>query len=78
VEISVTDSGKGIPPEIREQVFNPFFTTKDIGKGTGLGLSVSKGIIESHHGMISIDAKCPNTRFIVRIPKKHSGARKAA
>src|SRR6185437_13319988 len=62
VLISVTDSGKGIPPEIREKIFQPFFTTKDIGKGTGLGLSISVGIARAHRGELTIDSSCANTR----------------
>jgi signal transduction histidine kinase len=52
VTISITDSGPGIPAEIREKVMQPFFTTKEVGKGTGLGLSISKGIVESHKGQL--------------------------
>lgn len=66
--ISVTDSGEGIPAAVREKLFHPFFTTKDIGKGTGLGLSISKGILDAHQGTLSVDLACPNTRFIVRVP----------
>ena len=69
VEISVTDSGAGIAPELREKVMIPFFTTKEIGKGTGLGLSISRGIIHSHQGKIEIDTQCSNTRFIITLPK---------
>lgn len=47
------DSGKGIAPEVVEKIFQPFFTTKEVGQGTGLGLSISKGIIESHGGSLS-------------------------
>ena len=52
VVLKITDSGGGIPQNIREKVFQPFFSTKDVGQGTGLGLSVAKGIIEQHHGEI--------------------------
>ncbi|MBI3556955.1 MAG: GHKL domain-containing protein [Deltaproteobacteria bacterium] len=69
VEISVTDSGKGISRNIQEKIFQPFFTTKELGKGTGLGLSIAKGIVESHRGALYYDSFCANTRFIVRLPK---------
>jgi C4-dicarboxylate-specific signal transduction histidine kinase len=67
VQISVTDSGEGISEKVRNKIFQPFFTTKDIGKGTGLGLSISKGIVESHNGQLSIDADCKNTRFVLSL-----------
>lgn len=51
------DNGPGIPPEIAEHVFDPFFTTKEPGKGTGLGLSISHGIIDKHHGAISLHSE---------------------
>lgn len=69
VIISITDSGNGIPEDLREKIFNPFFTTKDVGKGTGLGLSVSKTIIENHHGNLSIDESSQKTKFILQLPK---------
>ena len=69
VEISVTDSGRGIPKKMREKVIEPFFTTKDAGKGTGLGLSISRTIVESHSGRLWIDEECANTRFVVSLPK---------
>jgi PAS domain S-box-containing protein len=72
VKILVTDSGRGIPPEAREKLFQPFFTTKEIGKGTGLGLSVSTGIVETHSGTLTLDPSHPNTRFVVRLPKRQS------
>lgn len=71
LEIRVTDSGKGIPTSTAPKLFQPFFTTKEIGKGTGLGLSISKGIVEAHGGRIFIDSNCPNTRFVVQLPLKH-------
>jgi C4-dicarboxylate-specific signal transduction histidine kinase len=71
VELLVTDSGRGVPEAVRQKVFQPFFTTKAPGKGTGLGLSLAKGILDAHGGSLHIDADCPNTRFVVRIPLKH-------
>jgi len=50
VEIKIRDNGIGIPPEVKEQMFNPFFTTKPAGEGTGLGLSISHDIIVKQHG----------------------------
>jgi C4-dicarboxylate-specific signal transduction histidine kinase len=69
VEISVTDSGSGIPPELVAKIMDPFFTTKPVGKGTGLGLSISAGIIQSHGGKLSYDPTSKNTRFLVSIPR---------
>ena len=70
VLLTVTDSGKGISESVRAKIFQPFFTTKEIGKGTGLGLSISKGIIEAHRGSLGIDAASPNTRFVIKIPSQ--------
>lgn len=68
IEISITDSGSGISKEIQNKIFQPFFTTKEVGKGTGLGLSISKGIIESHQGQFFLDETSPHTRFVIRLP----------
>jgi len=54
VKLTVTDTGCGMRPEIMERIFDPYFTTKDIGKGTGLGLSIVHGIVQSHDGGISV------------------------
>ena len=72
VQISITDSGNGIPEKVRTKLFQPFFTTKDIGKGTGLGLSISKGIIDAHHGKLTFDSTCRNTRFLLTLPASQS------
>jgi GAF domain-containing protein len=67
VEISIRDNGTGIPPEVREKMFNPFFTTKPAGEGTGLGLSISHDIIvKQHSGLIEVDSQ-PGEYTEVRI-----------
>jgi signal transduction histidine kinase len=68
IQIIVKDSGTGVPRELRQQIMQPFFTTKEIGKGTGIGLSISKGILEAHKGNLTLNANCPNTEFIVSLP----------
>jgi two-component system NtrC family sensor kinase len=56
-EITITDTGCGIPPGELDKVFDPFFTTKGVGKGTGLGLSVSHGTVEAHRGVIEVESE---------------------
>jgi C4-dicarboxylate-specific signal transduction histidine kinase len=67
IVFSIADSGSGILPEVREKLFNPFFTTKEVGKGTGLGLSISKGIVESMGGTLTYDSARSNTTFCVTL-----------
>jgi C4-dicarboxylate-specific signal transduction histidine kinase len=69
VILRVTDSGSGIPPNVRSKIFDPFYTTKKVGEGTGLGLSVSKGILDEHKATISVVDDSPNTCFEVRLRK---------
>jgi signal transduction histidine kinase len=72
VEIRIRDNGTGIPPEVKEKIFNPFFTTKPVGEGTGLGLSMSHDIVvKQHGGAIDVDTK-PGvfTEFIITLPRK--------
>jgi signal transduction histidine kinase len=71
VEIRIRDSGTGIPPEVREKMFNPFFTTKPAGEGTGLGLSLSYDIVvKQHGGSIEVDTQpCEFTEFKVILPR---------
>ncbi|MCB0804680.1 MAG: PAS domain S-box protein [Bacteroidales bacterium] len=67
--ISVKDSGKGIPDKVRKKIFDPFYTTKEVGKGTGLGLSISFGIVEKHNGTIEVKSKPgEGSEFIIAIP----------
>jgi two-component system, NtrC family, sensor kinase len=69
IEIRISDTGVGIPPENLPKLFDPFFTTKEVGKGTGLGLHVAYSIIEKHNGSISVESTVGvGTTFIVRIP----------
>jgi signal transduction histidine kinase len=66
---TVSDSGPGIPKELRDKIFDMFFTTKPVGKGTGLGLSISQKIINLHGGNILVDSPPEGgTRFIVELP----------
>ncbi|MGW8195771.1 MAG: ATP-binding protein [Desulforhopalus sp.] len=67
--ITVHDTGPGIPEEIRQQLFDPFYTTKEEGKGTGLGLSVVYGIIQKHNGEITVSSEPgQGTSFHLRLP----------
>ena len=69
VFVAVSDTGGGIPPEIRTRVFDAFFTTKPVGKGTGLGLSLSYSIIRKHHGRIELDSEVGRgTTFTIWLP----------
>ncbi len=70
VEISFTDSGSGIKPEIIDKIFEPFFTTKGVGHGTGLGLSISLGIIQRHGGTIQVSSQTDHgSTFTVSLPE---------
>lgn len=67
--IRVRDEGPGIPEELREEVFNPFFTTKRPGEGTGLGLSIAREIVEAHGGTLDFVAGAgPGACFLIRLP----------
>jgi two-component system, NtrC family, sensor kinase len=71
VEIRIRDNGTGIPPEVKEKIFNPFFTTKPAGEGTGLGLSISHDIIvKQHGGSIEVDTLSGEfTEFRIILPR---------
>lgn len=67
VELRIQDTGSGIPMEIHQKVFNPFFTTRE--KGTGLGLAIVQTIIEGHHGVVEVDSKIgEGTTIMIRLP----------
>ncbi|UCE99365.1 MAG: cache domain-containing protein [Planctomycetota bacterium] len=69
IEIEFSDTGCGIAPENHEKIFDPFYTTKEIGRGTGLGLSISHGIIARHDGTIEVKSQPGRgTSFIIRLP----------
>jgi two-component system, NtrC family, sensor kinase len=69
VEVMLTDTGHGIPPENWNKIFMPFFTTKKVGKGTGLGLAIAYGIIKMHRGTIEVKSKVgEGTTFTVKLP----------
>ena len=74
MEIRIRDNGTGIPPEVKEKMFNPFFTTKPAGEGTGLGLSITHDIIvKQHSGSIEIDSD-PGEYTEVRIALSRTAA----
>jgi signal transduction histidine kinase len=68
VQVTITDSGPGIPDEIRSKIFDPFFTTKEPGKGTGMGLEVVQRIVHQHNGSIKVRSAPGKTEFVVCFP----------
>ncbi|HUI53872.1 MAG TPA: cache domain-containing protein [Bryobacteraceae bacterium] len=69
VEVAISDTGKGIPPEEIDRIFDPFFTTKESGHGTGLGLSIAYGIVTTHRGSISVQSEVgKGSTFTIRMP----------
>jgi len=67
--VEIQDSGEGIPESIRDKIFQPFFTTKEIGKGTGLGLSIANSVIKDHGGNIYFDFKKEKTTLVIELKK---------
>jgi signal transduction histidine kinase len=73
VRLSVEDDGPGIDPNVRNRLFEPFVTTKEVGKGTGLGLAVCRGLVESIGGSIVLDETVTRgARFVVELPAARS------
>jgi len=72
--VDVIDNGPGIPPELQDRVWEPFFTTKDVGRGTGLGLDIARRIVvDQHGGQICLSSAPGDTRFTVRLPRTTVG-----
>ena len=76
VEVRITDNGGGVPPEVADRIFTPFFTTKPAGEGTGLGLSISYDIVVTQHGGdISVESQDgEGTTFVITVPKTQAEA----
>jgi two-component system NtrC family sensor kinase len=69
IEISIADTGCGIPPDHLNKLFEPFFTTKEVGHGTGLGLSVTLGIVQRHGGTIQVTSEVgKGSTFTIWVP----------
>jgi two-component system cell cycle sensor histidine kinase/response regulator CckA len=78
VRVEVSDSGTGIPPDILDKIFEPFFSTKDVGKGTGLGLSTVYGIVKQTGGFIYVDSEIGRgTTFRIFLPRHEAEAEPA-
>lgn len=77
IEIAVSDTGAGIPPEVLPRIFDPFFTTKDVGQGTGLGLTVCYNVVKAHGGTINVDTEAgKGTTLTIVLPLKPKGGKK--
>jgi two-component system NtrC family sensor kinase len=71
--IAISDSGPGIPPEARDRIFEPFYTTKPVGAGTGLGLAIAYSVVQAHDGTITIDeSPLGGARFTLTLPTRVS------
>ncbi len=68
VIIEIADDGPGIPPEIRDRIYDPFFTTKEVGKGTGQGLALARSTIQRHSGSLECSSGPGGTTFTIRLP----------
>jgi two-component system, cell cycle sensor histidine kinase and response regulator CckA len=77
VLVEVSDTGSGIPPDIIDKIFEPFFSTKEVGKGTGLGLSTVYGIVKQTGGFIYVNSAPGNTSFRIFLPRYIAGVEEA-
>jgi len=68
VDVTITDNGHGIPPDLLNRIFEPFFTTKGVGQGTGLGLDIARRIVRAHRGSLSLRSRAGWTEALVRLP----------
>jgi signal transduction histidine kinase len=66
--VEIVDDGAGIPEEIRGRIFDPFYTTKEVGQGTGLGLDVARRVVERHLGDMRVESEPGRTCFSIRLP----------
>jgi signal transduction histidine kinase len=72
IQISIKDSGIGMTEDVKHRIYEPFFTTKDVGEGTGLGMAIVFKIIQKHEGHIDIISEpCKGSEFIITLPHKH-------
>ena len=71
VIVRIIDDGPGIPTEIQERIYEPFFTTKGVGKGTGLGLDIVRRLLQQHEGELALESRPGHTEFQVRLPVAH-------
>jgi signal transduction histidine kinase len=77
VVIEISDSGAGVPIELRERIFEPFFTTKPPGSGTGLGLTMARQIVERHAGILDVREVPGGTLFHIEVPLRAHGGQSA-
>jgi two-component system NtrC family sensor kinase len=70
VEIAISDTGTGIPAAVRDKIYDPFFTTKEVGRGTGQGLAIVRTVVvDKHHGSLRFDTETGvGTTFYIRLP----------
>ncbi|MGH7233434.1 MAG: sensor histidine kinase [Nitrospiraceae bacterium] len=75
VELHFQDSGPGVPPGLEQRIFDPFFSTKEVGAGTGLGLSITYGILKEHRGTIAVasNRSGEGARFVIQLPLQSAG-----
>ena len=67
--MTISDTGQGMPPEVQKRIFEPFYTTKEVGQGTGLGLNMAYNIVKKHAGEILVESQAgKGSTFTVRLP----------